>query len=237
MRSKNVFHFKQFSIRQDRVTMKVGTDGVLLGAWVTVPDAGAILDIGTGSGVIAIMLAQRTNESVKIDAVEIVPQDAEQARENVASAPWKQRIAVHTMSIQQYQPATKYDLIVCNPPYFINSLTPPDPGRKTARHASSLTQNDLLLAAKSLLTTHGRLSVILPYTEGNLFMHLAASSDLHCIRQAQFKTRKNKPVERLLLEFSFVNQPLATEEIVLYEEREEYTAQYRHLTGAFYLHF
>lgn len=229
------FQFKQFTVHHDRCTMKVGTDGVLLGAWANIEKAQSILDIGTGSGVIALMLAQRSSPETYIDAVEVEEQDAVQAQENVTASPWPKKIHIHHSSIQQFSPEKKYDAIVSNPPYFINSQQPPDARRTLARHTLSLSHHDLLLAVKRLLHTHGTFSIILPYTEGLQFIELAHSFSLYCSRQWGFKTREGKPVERWLLEFSRTVSLAEKDEIILYDATNGWSQSYRELTRGFYL--
>jgi tRNA1Val (adenine37-N6)-methyltransferase len=234
-RSGKHFHFKQFSIRHDNTTMKVGTDGVLLGAWVNPGDAKYILDIGTGSGVIALMLAQRTAADVIIDAVEVERQDAEQAEENIALSPWPAKILVHQGPVQQYSPGRQYDLIVSNPPYFVNSLEPPNQRRIEARHTLLLSHEDLLLSTTRLLSQNGRFSVILPYNEGLHFIERAKFYNLCCTRQWSFRTRREKPIERWLLEFSFLYRSTEQGEILLYNEGNDWSQEYRDMTRNFYL--
>jgi tRNA1Val (adenine37-N6)-methyltransferase len=229
-----LFHFKQFSVRHDRSGMKVGTDGVLLGAWTDVTHVKSILDIGTGTGVIALMLAQRTKQAT-IHAVEIDKEAYEDATENIASSPWADRIHVHHTSIQEFRPATKFELIVSNPPYFQNSFKPPDPKRGVARHTQQLTFQNVLEAAGKLLSQKGRLNIILPYTEGLEFIVLAEQRNIYCSRKWSFKTRIGKPIERWLLEFSFLNTSQEQGEILLYKEGEIWSDAYRKLTRDFYL--
>ena len=229
------FHFKKFSVRHDRSGMKVGTDGALLGAWTDVRQATQILDIGTGTGVIALMLAQRASESVTIDAVEIDDQAYADAQENIAASPWHDRINLHHTSIQDFHTTTKFDLIVTNPPYFQKSYKPPTAQRETARHTEQLTFDEILLIAEKLLTPNGKLNVILPVTEGSQFIELAEHKGLHCTRNWIFRTRANKPVERLLLEFRWDKKPLDEGEILLYSFGEEWSAGYKELMQEFYL--
>jgi len=179
--------------------MKVGTDAVLLGSWVNVEGAKRILDVGTGSGIIALMLAQRTDEDVKIDAIEIEKNDAAQASENILSSPWPDKISVRHTSVQEFHTDLRYDLIVSNPPYFINSLLPPSQERTTARHANDLSFDELISHSLRLLKPEGRLAVILPFAEGNIFKSLARQNQLHLIRETAFHSRKEKPQERWLL--------------------------------------
>lgn len=235
MKTRGDFHFKKFSISHDDSTHKVGTDGVLLGAWVNVEGAKEILDIGTGSGVIALMLAQRTEDHVRIDAVELQQSDAIQAEKNVKNSPWPTKVNVVNSSIQQFHPEKQFDLIVSNPPFFINSWLPPDANRSKARHSNELSFEDLLKAATRLLSAAGRFAVVLPFTEGNQFITLATSFGLHANRQMTFRSRKEKPIERLLIEFSRTKSELNTEELLLYKIKEEWTDEYRLLTKEFYL--
>jgi tRNA1Val (adenine37-N6)-methyltransferase len=234
-RSGTHFHFKQFSIRHDQSAMKVGTDAVLLGTWVDVKNAGVILDVGTGSGVVALILAQRTLPDTIIHGVEIESTDALQAAENVASSPWPGKVKIFESAIQHFQPEINYDLIVANPPYFVNSLAPPDPRRIEARHTTSLSHDDLLRSAVRLLKPQGRLSIILPYTEGQACIARALTHNLFCTRQWQFRTRKDKPIERLLLTFTFEMVPVDQGEILLYNGDNDWSPEYRTLTRDFYL--
>jgi tRNA1Val (adenine37-N6)-methyltransferase len=229
------FHFKKFSVRHDRSGMKVGTDGALLGAWTDVRQATQILDIGTGTGVIALMLAQRASESVTIDAVEIDDQAYADAQENIAASPWHDRIHLHHSAIQDLHTTTRFDLIISNPPYFQKSYKPPLPQRITARHTQQLTFDEILLIAEKLLATNGRLNLILPFTEGSQFIDLANHKGFHCTRKWIFRTRPNKPVERLLLEFRWDKKPLDEGEILLYNSGEEWSVGYKELMREFYL--
>ena len=180
------FSFKQFTIHQDRCAMKVGTDGVLLGVLSPI-DAGyvlssekenseyKILDIGTGTGLVAIMLAQRTEGKAKISAVEIDAEAALQARENASNTPWQ--IDVYNKSIQDFahECQEKFDLIVSNPPFFINSLKAPDKSRNTARHTDELSFKDLVDSAEKLLAENGRFTVIIPCSSENDYIKIADS--------------------------------------------------------------
>jgi tRNA1Val (adenine37-N6)-methyltransferase len=234
MRNKSHFHFKQFSVSHARSTMKVGTDTVLLGAWVKVDQAESILDIGTGNGTIALMLAQRSPENATIDAVEIEAIDIMQAEENFKTSPWSGRIQLHHTPIQNFFPKKKYDLIVSNPPYFNNSQRPPDEKRHQARHTISLPYEDLIGATARLLRDDGKFNVVLPFNEGLHFLDLAQQSRLFCTRRYSFRTRSEKPTERWLLEFS--KNPRAEErgEILLYSNGEEWSKEYTELTADFY---
>lgn len=235
MKTRGDFRFKKFSVSHDASTHKVGTDGVLLGAWVNVDGVSSILDIGTGSGVIALMLAQRTPDHVMIEAIELQEQDAVQAEKNVQNSPWPTKVTVINTPVQQFRPEKQFDLIVSNPPFFINSWLPPDTNRSKARHSNELSFEDLLEAVTHLLSATGRFAVVLPYTEGNHFIRLAEGFGLYAHRQMTFRSRQEKPIERLLIEFSRVKGDFRTEELLLYKIKEEWTDEYRLLTKDFYL--
>lgn len=215
--------------------MKVGTDGVLLGAWTTIAAPKSVLDIGTGSGLIALMLAQRTQAYTFLDAVELELQDFMQAKENVRNSPWFNRIAVHHVAIQDFISQQSYDLIVSNPPYFRKSLEPPERRRHQSRHGITLSFEELIVSVKRLLKPRGLFSVILPHAEGLHFIQMAKENGLHCSRQWSFRTRREKPVERLLLEFSFLQRLPETGEILLYSEGSSWSEDYQNLTRSFYL--
>ncbi|NOS57444.1 MAG: methyltransferase [Cyclobacteriaceae bacterium] len=230
-----MFQFKQFSIEDDRCAMKVGTDAVLLGAWVDVSKAKKILDVGTGCGIIALMLAQRTERDVWIEGIEIEEQDAIQAAENSSLSPWKNRIKVTHQSLQEFKDIESFDLIVSNPPYFINSQLPPSTDRANARHTQTLSYQELIDHSIRLLNKDGRLAVVLPYAEGKNFVNLASLSGLICIRQLAFYSREGKPQERWLFEFSLIHARLKNEKLVLHGAGESWSPDYQSLTKAFYL--
>jgi len=229
------FHFKKFSVRHDRSGMKVGTDGALLGAWADVRQATQILDIGTGTGLIALMLAQRASESITIDAVEIDDAAYADAQENIAASPWHDRVHLHHTAIQNFNPSTKFDLIVTNPPYFQKSYKPLTAQRETARHTEQLTFDEVLNITEKLLAPNGKLNLILPYTEGLQFIELANHKGLNCTRKWIFRTRANKPVERFLLEFRWEKKELDEGDILLYSSGEEWSDGYKELMQEFYL--
>lgn len=218
--------------------MKVGTDGVLLGAWANCEESKNVLDIGTGTGLIALMIAQRS--SAKIDAIEIDNEASGQALENIEKSPWAERINVLNRSFQDFSESItqKYDLIVTNPPYFQNSLFAPDQKRTDARHNSNLQLEELLVGSKKLLNQDGFLSIILPYLEGNMFILKASEMDLYCVRQTKVLAKPNKEPKRLLLEFMKVKKPLVEQEMIIeLNKRHEYSEAYKNLTKDFYLSF
>lgn len=229
------FRFKQFSVTDDDASLKVGTDAVLLGAWVSIGDARRLLDVGTGSGVIALMLAQRSHPQAQVYAIDIQPNDVRQALHNASRSPWPGKITVAEVPIQQFNANIPYDLIVSNPPYFSGSLLPPDPLRTTARHDATLTYDDLLRSAKRLLTSNGRLGVIIPYLAADGFVKLAESHGLYPHRLTRFITREGKKPERTLLEFGFTRIHHAIDYLTLYGTENLWSEAYRKLTGNFYL--
>jgi tRNA1Val (adenine37-N6)-methyltransferase len=234
--SASIFQFKKFAIQQERCAMKVGTDGVLLGAWVRVPNEGKILDIGTGTGLIALMMAQRTDAF--IDAIDIDFSAFEQASENVQSSPWNDHVRVLHSSLNDFKPGYRYDLIVSNPPYFIDSYAASDEARNLARSASaSLSYEDLLFGVGRLLTNTGKFSAILPYKEGQYFRELAEQSGLICIKLSKVKTGRDKPFKRVLMEFSRREEEFQEEELVIHFDNREFTEEYKKLTSDYYMAF
>ena len=230
------FHFKQFTIAHDRSTHKVGTDAVLLGSWVNILETDKFfLDIGTGSGVIALMLAQRTKEQVHIDAIDIHEVDVEQARYNVTNSPWPDKVHVQLTAAQDYVPEKQYDLIVSNPPYFEKSLLPSNQQRRAARHGEELSFNELLTCVSRLMSPSGRFGVILPFAEGMRFIRLAADNCLYASRQMTFRSRHHKPIERVMMEFSRQHAAVQRTELTLYQNGNSWTDEYRLLTKDFYL--
>lgn len=195
------FQFKQFAIQQDRCAMKVGTDGVLLGAWATTGER--MLDIGTGTGLIALMLAQRSSHAI-VDAVEIDEAAAEQARENVVASPFADRVNVVNVEIQNFIPTNgaRYDVIVSNPPYFQNALGSPDKKRHAARHTDSLSYRELLDAAVRLLREDGRFCIIIPFDSRQSVVDEALLHGFSISRECAVRTTQRKTPRRYLLEFS-----------------------------------
>jgi tRNA1Val (adenine37-N6)-methyltransferase len=245
--SNSYFRFKQFTVQQSDAAMKVNTDGVLLGAWADVRGATRILDVGAGTGVIALMLAQRTTAAL-IDAVEIDIDSAMQATKNIIAAPWAERMRVFAMPFQTYATSTadSYDLIVANPPYFVDALLPDKKQRLLSRHAASLSYEDLISGVDALLTATGRFCLILPYAEANVFIAKAAVVKLYCTHKTNVCATSGKPVKRLLLLFE--RKPAPCREEMLYislslknvekiDKTSAYTPEYRALTKDFYLYF
>jgi len=229
------FRFKQFVVYQDRCAMKVGTDGVLLGAWADVSSAHSILDIGTGTGLIALMVAQRSE--AKITALEIDVEASQQAQENVDRSPWNNRIEVMNQSLQEFALCSrKYDRIISNPPYFNQSLKSPKEGRTMARHTDLLSYEDLLRGVVSLLDEHGVFSVILPYQEKETFIALSERYGLHPLRIMKVLPTPTSTPKRFMAEFSFVSTSCVESEMVIESEgRHQYSEAYKQLTEEFYI--
>ncbi len=231
-----VFHFRRFSVRQDRCAMKVGTDGVLLGAWVEAFSARRILDIGTGTGLIALMLAQRF-ERATIDAIEIDGDAFVQARENAARSPWGGRIRVHHAAFQDFDAGgnDRYGLLVSNPPYFVDSLAAPSTARAMARHANAaLRFDDLLDGVHRLLAPRGRFCVILPAREAQGFIRSAAGRCLFLRRLTRVRTKQAGQDKRHLLCFSDEPVPLREDTLVIRDGSGGFTDEYVELTKAYY---
>ena len=229
------FKFKQFAVEQDDVAMKVGTDGVLLGAWAECEGARRILDIGTGTGVIALQMAQR-NPTAQVQAVEIDETAARRARANFDNSPWAERLEVEQTPVQEFSPAEKFDLIISNPPYFVDSLLPPDAKRSTARHTHDLTFEELDRAVCRLLAESGRFALILPEPE---FERYAEQSQLHLVRRCNVHSVEGGAIKRVMGEFS-KDKPakIEIESLAIeVERRGEFSADYRALTKDFYLKF
>ena len=230
-----VFQFKKFSVCDDRATMKVGTDAVLLGAWSDVDRAKNILDIGSGSGVISLMMAQRSDSDSRIDAIELLADDAKQSSENILNSPWPLKISVTHTSIQNFLPETKYDLIICNPPFFTNSLLPPVETRSKVRHDTTLTLDELLAATVRLLSPIGKFCVILPAIESEIFIEKAKSKKLFLHHLTRFYSRADKPQERSLMEMTFVSAQSREDSLILHQSKDQWTNEYKALTKEFYL--
>ncbi|MDE6778658.1 MAG: methyltransferase [Alistipes sp.] len=230
-----MFRFKRFTVRQPNAAMKVGTDGVLLGAWVEVRDTDRrILDIGTGTGVIALMMAQRC-EGARVTALEIDGPSAADARDNVAASPWSGRVEVVECDAALYDTPERFDLIVSNPPYFVDSLLPPDSGRAAARHAASLPFGELVRTVVRLLAPGGRFALILPTDESRLFCD-AARGVLYPVRITEVCSTPRSGVIRLLTEFRAEPVAEATTSCLVIDDGG-FTPEYRELTRDFYLKF
>lgn len=229
------FQFKQFRINQETCAMKVGVDGVTLGSWVDVEDAADILDIGTGTGLISLMLAQRSK--AKITAIDIDSDCVQQAKENVANSLWNDRILVLESSLQKFAESCglSFDLIVSNPPFFTDSLKSPSFQRSIARHNVTLNHLDLIQNANRLLSENGKFSVILPLTEEENFCQECQKNGLFCSKKVLVYPNISKPAKRVLLEFWKMKVPCVETELTIETERNVYTKNYQELVSDFYL--
>jgi len=231
------FRFKQFIIQQDRSAFKVGTDGVLLGAWVDTEGLSSVLDVGTGTGLLALMLAQRSDAN--ITAIEIDRNSFEEAEQNVNESRWFNRIEVVHCSLEDFTPGMKYDLVISNPPFFQDSLRPDDQGRSLSRHDTRLSLKDLAHTVPQLMNDKGRFCLILPVEESKIMERYCFEAGLSLHRLLEIRPKRGHPVKRHLLEFRFnqLEELLREELIVEYASRHDYTKEYRELTREFYLNF
>ena len=240
MAGREYFEFKQFRIEQSGCAMKVGTDGVLLGAWANVKSGARVLDIGTGTGLIALMAAQRG--AARVTAVEIDTVAAARAEKNVALSAWSDSIEVVCADIQDYCSNSmvgdaKFDLILSNPPYFRDSLLSPNRQRTLARHSGALSYETLSLLSAKMVAPNGELSVVLPYNNASQFIHIAALSGLYLKRQTLVTTKQSKPPMRQLLSFSPYAGSVERSTLVLFDESGNATQEYIELVKDFYLKF
>ena len=240
---ESAFRFKQFVVHQDRCAMKIGTDGILLGAWAQAEQPERILDIGTGTGLIALMMAQRFPNAI-VDAVEIEPNAAEQAARNFLTSPWPERLTLHHQSMQSFTasglPDKAYSLIVSNPPWFVDSLKSNESSRNLARHTDSLSHDELLNSVRRLLQRPGRFSAVLPFGDSTSFIHSAHERNLFCRRQCHVRSKPGLSPHRVLLEFETVpaQSPVVLQELIIEnDQRHDYTEPFRELTREFYLRF
>jgi tRNA1Val (adenine37-N6)-methyltransferase len=249
----NYFQFKQFTIHQHKSAMKVCTDACLFGAFVAdviqkakgkiqkeetevkpqTSNLKQVLDIGTGTGLLSLILAQKTN--AYIDAVEIDEDTAEQAAENIAASPWKDRVTVHQSTIQQYNTPTKYDFIITNPPFFENDLKSDNSKRNLALHSEALSLEELLISVKRLLAADGSFAVLLPYHRTTFFEQLASEHHLFLQQKVLIKqTEKHQPFRSILLYNSSMSETIEKEIII--KQQGEYSQEFTRLLSDYYLY-
>lgn len=253
--SSPFFRFKQFTVWHDRCAMKVGTDGVLLGAWCPMAVDSLqlivnsrkhkefrVLDIGTGSGLIALMLAQRTcavdglQLTVGIDAIDVDEGAVEQATYNFEQSPWAAQLHAYQSSLQEWHSETKYDLIVSNPPYFQASLKNPDSQRATARHTDTLNYTELIQHAARLLQEDGTLALVLPFEAKEDIVALAEAHALYPTLITHVHSKPGKPAKRLLIAFSpIAHREYSTHTFYIESENSPRSEEYKALTKEFYL--
>lgn len=217
--------------------MKVGTDAVILGCFIEMDSTKNILDIGCGSGIISLIAAQKSNAQIR--GIDVDEDSVKQAQENFELSPWVTHLRAQHISLQDFSQnnEAKFDLIISNPPFFINSMKSPSDRRNLARHTDSLSSQDLLNAARILLTTHGRLALILPSTEGEELIKLALNDSFFLRRKIYIQPKPSKNANRLVLEFGLSPCDLKEEKLAIREEDYTYSKDYRQLTKDFYLAF
>ncbi|AKD03493.1 methyltransferase [Pontibacter korlensis] len=233
------FQFKQFRVEQDRCAMKVCTDSCVFGAYVEVQEAQRILDIGTGTGLLSLMVTQRSHAS--IDAVEINAEAQLQAQENFAASPWAKQLHLHPMSLQEFARCErpKYDVILSNPPFFLSSLKSPDAARNTAKHTGELLFEDILQFAQSHLKDQGKLCLLLPPPEAAHFAKLAKASDLYLSETLQVFTYHGGKCIRHIQTYTFtpMAMPVIKEFYIREEDKVTYTSAFTELLKSYYLIF
>lgn len=235
----SVFNFKHFSIDQTNAPFKVGTDGVLLGAWCEANQSSPknLLDIGTGTGVIALMLAQRF-ESPKVDAIEINPLAADIAKKNFESSNWKDRLTVINQPIQDFKTKKLYDLIVCNPPFFVNSLRSGNTGKDTARHDTDFSLSSIFHFASKQMRPRGTFALVLPADRKEGMLSLSSKYDFHISKITDVLPTPTSNPKRILIELKKEKCHTQTERLTIEEfGRHGYSSQYKELTRDFYLKF
>lgn len=232
----DIFTFKQFAITQASAAMKVGTDAVMLGAVATLPDSGRVLDIGTGTGIVAIMAAQRRPD-VTVTAIEIDPCAADEARANVAATPWSDRIEVVCGDVRTWDgDGRAFDCIVSNPPYYEGMLRGDDHGRNIARHDETLDMATLTATAARLLAGDGTFTVIVPADAEDSLLHSAADNGLAMSRRIDVVTKEGKAPKRIIIEMKRKIDVIRREKIAIRDRHGNYTDEYARLTGDFYKH-
>lgn len=238
--SKKPFKFKQFNVSQDKTAMKIGTDGVLLGAWTSIkhkPES--ILDVGTGTGIIALMLAQRS-DALTIDAVEFDGNAYEQAVENFEASDWADRLYCYHVSFQEYASELEenqetYDLVISNPPFYKDEFITDNLRRNNARFESALPFEELVENTVKILSSSGTFSVIIPFKEEEEFIRIANSHKLFVHQICRVQGNQNSPIKRSLLTFCFQKKEICKNNLVIESGRHHYTDEYVNLTKEFYL--
>ncbi|TNF40202.1 MAG: methyltransferase domain-containing protein [Bacteroidetes bacterium] len=236
MGRNNYFQFKQFRIHQEKTAMKVNTDGVLLGAWTNVDGAITVLDIGAGTGLISLMIAQRSGAN--ITGIEIENNASDEAVQNVKNSKWSDRVSIQHISFQDFAATTqhKFDLIVSNPPFFSNSVKNMNPHLSVARHNHLLPFEDIIEGTKKLLAKTGKLSLILPFDSANGFIEKARMENLFLNRLTGVKPFPDKKPNRCLMEFGSEKLILQKTQMSVFDETgKDYSGEFKLLARDFYL--
>ena len=231
------FQFKQFSVAQDRCEMKVGTDAVLLGAWSALDHMpNTILDIGSGTGILALIMAQRSTAEL-IDALEIDADAYEQCVYNFETSDWGDRLFCYHASLDEFVDEIEdtYDLIISNPPFYTDHFKSRNEARNKARFEDALPFEELLTSVSKLLSVTGQLNVIIPFSEEINFISLAKNVDLYPIRILRVRGQEESPVKRSLISFTFQENKIEVSELTIEITRHHYTQEYINLTKDFYL--
>ena len=231
------FQFKQFTVEQDRCAMKIGTDGVLLGAWVSVENNPfSILDIGAGTGVIALQLAQRSNAEM-IDALDIDDNAYEQCVDNFENSPWNDRLFCYHASLEEFvdEIDDKYDIIISNPPFYSEDYKSSNESRDVARFSDALPFDELIESVSQLLSDEGTFAVIIPRKEEDNFIKMASEVNLFLNRICRVRGNETSEDKRSMLEFSFKNSTIKIENLTIETSRHNYTEDYKNLVQDFYL--
>lgn len=231
------FKFKQFTVNQDRCAMKIGTDSVLLGAWTTVEhNPYNVLDIGAGTGILSLMIAQRSNAE-QIEAIEIDDEAFEQCAENFENSPWSDRLFCFHASLLEYMEAVdeKFDLIICNPPFYSEDYKTKDKSRDLARFSDAMPLEHIIFAVINFLSDKGKFSVIIPHKEEENYIEEASLIGLFPNRILRVRGNEKSDLKRSLIEFSYSERPIKISELIIETERHQYTQDYINLTKDFYL--
>ncbi|WP_430466888.1 tRNA1(Val) (adenine(37)-N6)-methyltransferase [Winogradskyella ouciana] len=231
------FQFKQFTVNQDQCAMKIGTDGVLLGAWTSVDhNPFNVLDIGAGTGILSLMIAQRSNAE-QIEAIEIDDDAFEQCAENFENSPWNDRLFCFHASLLEYIEAVdeKFDLIICNPPFYSEDYKTEDKARNLARFSDAMPMEHIIFAIINFLSENGIFSIVIPHKMENTFIEEASLIGLFPNRILRVKGNPNSEIKRSLIEFSYSETATKISELIIETERHQYTEDYINLTKDFYL--